>query len=513
MLRNDRINFRSSPGELTIKVNKDTIVLRQGEVFVNQLTVSQLPYTSSSISVKRLTDFYFSIVGKSFRCLFDGIRVKITLEPIYVGNTRGLCGTYNFKISDDFVNTDGYVETDVYNFADGYKNYADQTCTTPQQSDPCTDNFGSRDEAIEYCSLIREHPIFKQCQSVVDPTFYVDSCMYDMCLDVNDAHRDVYRCRGVAAYAEECANKGVVIDWYNNSELDDLNQACQRSGYGYCSGGTLYTECSRLVNTTCRDLNFRSTEKYSNKHLETQCVAGCSCPEGQYLENRLGRLSCVHKESCSCFDSASNRNYPSNSTLKKGCSTCRCADGEWSCDNVDCKDVIICPKNQVFSRNATTCPRTCGNREHHRECDQVAEGCACPQGLILDYYGECVSESQCQCRHAGKLYTNNELVKIGCNTCVCQGGHWSCSSQKCDGVCVAAGDPHYTTYDGLRFSYQGNCKYILTQTQDEKFRVVVENVKCGSTGVTCTKNIFIRTHGKLIYLFFSVRDRFLLNFS
>lgn len=90
------------------------------------------------------------------------------------------------------------------------------------------------------------------------------------------------------------------------------------------------------------------------------------------------------------------------------------------------------------------------------------------------------------------MYQHLEKIKIGCNTCACQGGHWSCSSEKCDGVCIAAGDPHYTTFDGLRFSYQGNCKYVLTQTKDQKFRVVTENIPCGTSGVTCTKNIFIQ---------------------
>jgi hypothetical protein len=92
------------------------------------------------------------------------------------------------------------------------------------------------------------------------------------------------------------------------------------------------------------------------------------------------------------------------------------------------------------------------------------------------------------------------VIQRGCSECRCSGAAWSCIEYQCDATCSASGDPHYSTFDGLRYSYQGNCKYVLTQTQDKSFRVITENVQCGTSGVTCAKNILIKYNGLTISL-------------
>lgn len=52
-----------------------------------------------------------------------------------------------------------------------------------------------------------------------------------------------------------------------------------------------------------------------------------------------------------------------------------------------------------------------------------------------------------------------------------------------EGVCHASGDPHYTSYDGKRYDFQGTCTYTLSKTCKTKgtdldeFTVNVENVQ------------------------------------
>ena len=60
----------------------------------------------------------------------------------------------------------------------------------------------------------------------------------------------------------------------------------------------------------------------------------------------------------------------------------------------------------------------------------------------------------------------------GCQECTCVGGQWVCEDKGCDSICVAYGDPHYTTFDGKRYNFQGNCVYYLVK---EKGKSVESN--------------------------------------
>ena len=84
-----------------------------------------------------------------------------------------------------------------------------------------------------------------------------------------------------------------------------------------------------------------------------------------------------------------------------------------------------------------------------------------------------------------------ETISRDCNKCTCSRRHWTCTQNKCAATCSAIGDPHYKTFDGGEYSFQGACSYILVRHIQDQFLVTAENVACGSSGVTCTKSIFI----------------------
>ena len=69
-----------------------------------------------------------------------------------------------------------------------------------------------------------------------------------------------------------------------------------------------------------------------------------------------------------------------------------------------------------------------------------------------------------------------------------------------EATCSATGDPHYRTFDGKLFHYQGKCSYVLSEDVDNKFKVYSENEACFSGRFTCTKAITVKVKGLTMHV-------------
>lgn len=448
---------------LRITSKSNVLVIFNNTLSFNNNKVTQLPYLNSDISVQKQDPDFWIVRTNGARVLFDGIRIYISLKRNYENKVRGLCGTLTYNSEDDFLTPYGMIEKNTDMFANFYRNNAS-----------CINRRTAHCRALEstsrnICDQLRDY----SCG--LDPEYYIQICLNDLCLDSNTQYGSIFRCSAFAAYAFECAKLGnPLLDW-----LTTLN--CSDNSYGRCPSNKKYTDCINECNSTCSTLSAKGSS------CDLECVPGCSCDSKfPYLDERTNQ--CVAKNSCYCKNK--EKIIAPNVTVSDHCSNCSCINGVLQC-TYRSPSMIKCPPTQLFSFNASKCPLTCENYPDYRDCGIYFSGCTCPKDHVLLNITTCIPKEQCPCKQGGNLYPPGYVLNRECQSCTCSSGFWSCVRRTCDGICRATGDPHYVTFDNFAYSFQGDCKYVLLTTNDNSLEIIAENVKCAADGSTCTKSIEI----------------------
>nr|XP_032822651.1 SCO-spondin-like [Petromyzon marinus] len=163
-----------------------------------------------------------------------------------------------------------------------------------------------------------------------------------------------------------------------------------------------------------------------------------------------------------------------------------------------------CSGGMEFSDCASLCPATCSSVGFPEEaaCREVCvSGCECPRGTFLEG-GACVLAAQCPCYHRKRKYRPGETVQQQCNQCVCQGGVWNCSQDRCAAECALLGDSHYVTFDGKRYSFQSTCDYVLLEDfVSGKLLVIEEKGACAAVG--CSRTLTVTVYKTTVRLRFT----------
>ncbi|GLD72381.1 IgGFc-binding protein-like protein, partial [Lates japonicus] len=255
---------------VAVSVHQQTIVIgsHAGRVEVNgELQHLPVSLLDGKVSVKRSGIYAVLRTDFGLTIKYDwNMRLYITVPSSYYEHLGGLCGNYNGDRNDD-VPGGSHIST-VLKMIQQWK-----------VKDPdlfCHDNCGGH---CPQCSLKQQdhyrHPTrcglltkadgpFSACHKTVDPTMYVDNCIYDIC--INKGAKWVL-CDSLKSYADDCLSEGVKItpEWRAVSK-------CPLP----CPAGSHYEACGSACPASCTDLD-------SEAKCKDQCVEGCQCDKGLVL--------------------------------------------------------------------------------------------------------------------------------------------------------------------------------------------------------------------------------------
>ena len=258
------------------------------------------------------------------------------------------------------------------------------------------------------------------------------------------------------------------------------------------------------------------------------------------------------------------------------CRECRCEGGVLACSLKTCP-VLACPLALQVTQPGHCCP-LCSRKTQIRpdpgRCfwrnklysagaslySDTCTSCSCSSSLTPTCLSTCQPASRQSCHQAGRTFSHGDTWSPPgqpCSQCSCKAGRVSCSSsQRCpacppgtepvaqpgeccpacrterksppavfsppsEGVCTVFGDPHYKTFDGKIFNFQGSCKYLLTRDcspaglTNQSFSIRITNdardtlafswlrtvtVRLGSTKVSLLQKMRVKVDGKKVTL-------------
>nr|XP_020826505.1 mucin-5B [Phascolarctos cinereus] len=480
---------------VTLNLNGGETVIRiqpNGGVLVNSI-YTQLPISAANIAIFQPST-YFILVHATFGLLLQiqlvpFMQLSLRLDPSFRSQMCGLCGNFNQNQADDFTALSGVVEGTGAAFANTWKTQADCTNIKNSFENPCSLSVENENYAQHWCSLLTDPgATFSQCHVFVNPEPYYKNCMFDTC---NCEKSEDCLCAALSSYVQACAAQGVLLSGWRAGVCTKYMDSCPSSlNYSY-----VVESCQ----PTCRSLS----ETDATCSIRFSPVDGCVCPHGTHL-NDAGQ--CVPATQCPCYYKGTI--VALGETVQENGAVCSCTSGKLSCfGGMDSNPVCMAPMIYLDCSNASAgalgaqCQKSCDTLDMACYNTQCVSGCICPSSLVKDG-NICVKEEDCPCVHNEATYKSGEAIQVDCNKCTCKNRRWECTQAPCLGTCAVYGDGHFITFDSERYSFEGNCEYTLAQdycggntTINGTFRVITENIPCGTTGVTCSKAIKVFLKG------------------
>lgn len=344
--------------------------------------LAPLPYESAWIVVSKRhgnginINFIKSLVELDAQ--FDDLSFSIKLPGMKYGSKlEGLCGDCNGDPHDDIKanpksklppNSEKLDDILLTWLADEPSLAKEEYCVSEEKS---TEDCIPLPPESDPCLTILSETIFGQCHLIVEPVTYVSSCQVDMC---KTGPNQKSACSYLAAYARECAQNGVCVDWRKHDLCKENIE---------CPAGMVYESCGCHI--TCDDHKESNSTSHKCPLPESE---GCFCPKGTALSNG----KCILQKECNPCDE--HGHFDGDIWHPDKCTQCECQkNGQVQCVKNQCTSQIAC--NTGFHKVAIN---------DHSEC--------CPKSIC------CPDLEEIGCGRNQKVITVKE---DGCEKqkCVC----------------------------------------------------------------------------------------------
>nr|XP_006132181.2 mucin-2-like [Pelodiscus sinensis] len=91
------------------------------------------------------------------------------------------------------------------------------------------------------------------------------------------------------------------------------------------------------------------------------------------------------------------------------------------------------------------------------------------------------------------MYSPGQTITNECEKCTCDSGRWLCNDVPCPGSCLLEGGAHITTFDKKKYTFHGDCFYVLAKGGVNDSHVLLAELSpCGATDKqTCLKSVVL----------------------
>ncbi|KAH8284959.1 hypothetical protein KR054_003066, partial [Drosophila jambulina] len=297
----------------------------------------------------------------------------------------------------------------------------------------------------------------------------------------------------------------------------------------------------------------------------TETVQKCysQCDDNQLQPPRPGEC-CPTCQGCKINGQTVAEGQEVDASIDDRCLVCQCSSNQLTCSKKTCP-VLPCPMSKQIKKPDECCPRCAQhqgfmsvpgkcffNNKVYPEKTQFmpdrCTNCTCLNSTAMCQRATCpilecapefqefqdgccprcaVAEVRSECSVKGVTYQNNETWDMGpCRSCRCNGGTIRCSQMRCPpvkcraneelklppgeccqrcvetaGTCTVFGDPHFRTFDGKFFSFQGSCKYLLTKDcLGHTFEIRLTNEGRGTRHASWAKTVTLKLHNLRVNL-------------